>query len=54
MLNKQKEKGIKYNIENSFLKKTEMEYLDLWVTHDGVKPINKRLETLTNMKPTTS
>ena len=39
-LNKLKEKGLKCNIENSFFGKIEMEYLGLWVTRDGVKPIN--------------
>ena len=41
-INKLKEKGPKYNIENSFFRKTEMEYLGFWVTHYGVKPIDKK------------
>ena len=31
-----------------------MEYLGLLVTHDGVKPINRNIESITNMKPPTS
>ena len=31
-----------------------MEYLDFWVTHDGVKPINIKIEAITNMAPPTS
>ena len=31
-----------------------MEYLGFWVTRDGVKPINKKIESMTNMVPTTS
>ena len=31
-----------------------MEYLGLWVTRDGVKPINRKIEAITNMKPPTS
>ena len=31
-----------------------MEYLGLWVTRDGVKPINKNKEAITKMKPPTS
>ena len=27
-----------------------MEYLGFWVTRDGVKPINKNIESITNMK----
>ena len=53
-LNKLKEKGLKRDIENYFFRKTEMEYLGLWVTRNGVKPINKKIEAITNMKPPTS
>ena len=31
-----------------------MEYLGLWVPRDGVKPINRKIETMNNMKPPTS
>ena len=31
-----------------------MEYLGFWVTHDGVNPINKNIEAITNMVPPTS
>ena len=40
-LNKLKESRLKCNIENYFFGQTQMEYLYLWVTHDGVKPIEK-------------
>ena len=52
-LNKLKKKGIKCNTENSFFGHTEMEYSSLWVTHDGVKLMDKN-KTNKNMKPTTS
>ena len=39
-LNKLKGKGFKFNIDKSFFRQTEMEYLGFWVTWDGVKPIN--------------
>ena len=32
MLNKMKEKGLKYNIEKPLIGKTEMEYLGFWVS----------------------
>ena len=41
-INKLKEKILKFNIEKYFFGQTEMEYLGFWVTHDGVKPIDKR------------
>ena len=53
MLNKLKEKGIKYNIEKLFFGQTEIEYLGFWVTCDGVKPINMKSEAIINMKPPT-
>ena len=52
-LNKMKEKVLKCNIEISFFGKTKMEYLGFWVTRDGVKPINRKIEAITNMAPPT-
>ena len=31
-----------------------MEYLGFWVTCDGAKLINRKMEAITNMKPRTS
>ena len=31
-----------------------MEYLGLWVARDGVKPTNKKIKAITNMKTPTS
>ena len=42
-LNKLKEKGLKCNIEKSLFGKTKMGYLGLWVTHDAVKLINRKI-----------
>ena len=42
-MNKLKVKGLKYNIEKSFFRQTEIEFLGFWVTRDGVKPINKKI-----------
>ena len=53
-LNKLKEKGIKYFIENYFFGQTEIEYLGFSVTHNGIKLINRKIETITNMKIPTS
>ena len=43
MINKLKGKGSKCSIEKSFFGQTKMEYLGLWVTRDGVKPISKKI-----------
>ena len=39
--NKIKESEPKCDIEKSFFGQTEMEYLGFWVTHDGVKSMDK-------------
>ena len=31
-----------------------MEYLGFWATHDGVKPINRKIKVITNMRPPNS
>ena len=54
MLNKLKGKGPKFNIEKFFSVRTEMEYLSFWVTLDGVKPIYRNIESITNIVPTNS
>ena len=51
MLNKLKGKGLKCNIEKFFFGETEMEYLGFWVTRDDVKPINRKIEAMTNIVP---
>ena len=48
------EKGLKFNIEEYLFVQTEMEYLGLWVTSNGVKPINRKIEEMNKMNPPTS
>ena len=52
--NKLKGKGVKCNIEKSLFGQNTMECLVFWVTHNGVKYTNKKIEAITNMKPPTS
>ena len=52
-INKLKEKGLKFNIEKLLFVQTEMEYLGFWVTHNDVKTTNRKIESITNMKPPT-
>ena len=53
MLNKLKEKGRKFYIENSFFGQTETQYLGFWVMHNGFKTINRKIEAINIMKPPT-
>ena len=43
-LNKLKVKGHKFNIEESFFGQIKMEYLGFWVTRNGIKSINKKID----------
>ena len=52
--NKLKVKGLECNTKKSFFGQTKMEYLGFWVTHNGVKPINRKIESITNMAPPNS
>ena len=54
ILDKLKGKGLKCNIEYSFLVQTEIGYLVFWVTRNSVKPINRKIKAITNMKPLNS
>ena len=54
ILNKLKRGLFRFNIEKSFFGHNKMEYLGLWVTRYDVKPINKKIEAITNTKPPTS
>ena len=45
---------LNYNTEKSFFGQTEMEYIGFWVTRTGIQPINKKVEAIMNLMPTTS
>ena len=45
-LKKLKEIGLKCNIENYFFGKSEMEYLGFWVTRNGVKSTDKKIQAI--------
>ena len=38
-VNKMEERGLKFDIEGSFFRKIQIEYLGFWVTCDAVKPL---------------
>ena len=50
-LQKLKDNGLKCNIKKSFFGQIEMEYLGFWVTRTRIRPINKKVEAIVNMKP---
>ena len=52
-LNKLKGKRLKCNIKKSLFGKTKIEYLGFWVTRDGIKPINIKIDAITSMVPPT-
>ena len=50
-LKKLKYNRLKCNIKKVVFGQTEMGYLGLWVTQTGIRPINKKVEAIVNMKP---
>ena len=51
VIKKIKDSGLKCNINNSFFGQTKMEYLGFWVTQNGIRPINKKVEAIFNIMP---
>ena len=49
-----KESELKYNIKNYFFDQTKMEYLCFWLTREGIRLLNKIVESINNMTPPTS
>ena len=43
------EAGLKANISKSDLARTELEYLRYWITREGIKPLNKKVEAINNL-----
>ncbi len=43
------EAGLKVNATKSFFGRTELEYLGYWITQNGVKPLSKKVEAITNL-----
>ena len=41
VLKKIRENGLKCNIKKSFFGQMDMEYLGLWVTRTGIRPVDK-------------
>ena len=50
-IQKLKYNGLKCTIKKSAFGKNEMEYLGFWVTRTGIRPINKKIEAMVNMRP---
>ena len=49
VLSRLSESGLKVNTTKSFFGRTELEYLGYWITQDGVKPLSKKVEAITNL-----
>jgi hypothetical protein len=43
--------GLNINASKSFFARTQLEYLGYWITGDGVKPLNKKVEAINNLAP---
>ena len=54
VLSRLSEAGLKVNATKSFFARTELEYLGYWITQNGVKPLSKKVEAITNLAPPTN
>ena len=54
VLHRLNEAGLKVNATKSFFARTELKYLGYWITQDGVKPLSKKVEAITNLAPPTN
>ena len=46
-----KDHGLKCNIKKSLFGQTDIEYLGFWVTCNGIRTVNKKVEAKVNMTP---
>ena len=54
VLSRLQEAGLKVNFTKSFFAREELEYLGYWITQEGVKPLSKKVEAISNLAvPTT-
>ena len=51
VLQKLAEAGLKVNADKSFFGRHECEYLGYWVTRDGIRPLAKKVEAMSNLSP---
>jgi hypothetical protein len=54
VLSRLNESGLKVNASKSFFGRTELEYLGYWITQNGVKPLSKKVEAITNLASPTN
>ena len=43
--------GLKVNFKKSFFLKGELEYLGYWITRQGIKPLDKKVEAIKKIAP---
>jgi hypothetical protein len=51
VLTRLNEAGLKVNTTKGFFARTELEYLGYWIIQNGVKPLSKKTEAITNLAP---
>jgi hypothetical protein len=49
VLKRLEDSGLKVNIHKSKLAQEELEYLGYWITRDGIKPFNAKVEAINNI-----
>ena len=54
VLSRLSESGLKVSASKSFFGRTELEYRGYWITQNGVEPLSKKVEAITNLAPPTN
>ena len=54
VLTRLKGTGLKVNLKKSFFAKGELEYLGYWITRQGIKPLEKKVEAIKKIAPPTN
>jgi hypothetical protein len=51
VLTRLQQAGLKINASKSFFVREELEYLGYWITQDGIKPLSRKVEAISNLAP---
>jgi hypothetical protein len=54
VFNRLKQAGLKVNAKKSFFMKSELEYLRYWISKQGVSPMTKKVNAITNIATPTN
>ena len=54
VLQRLQQAGLKVNADKSFFGRKECEYLGYWITRNGIRPLSKKVDAISHLKPPTT